>query len=181
MSNLSSRLTRRKTAVKDVPICLNLELIDKRDEAMRELDAASRTERTDEARMVATSNDRVEAARARVEALDAEIRAESIIIRVKGVGRDEYNQWVVDCPPRPGKPETFNAAKFYMHAARNSGVYVDEQGAEHDISDEDWETIDRDLTDGEYDRLAQAVVHVNRGVGGVDVGFFGSGSDATTD
>lgn len=179
MSNLSSRLAGRKPAQKDVPICLNLALLDERDEAMRALDAAARTEKLSDDRMVSKGSAATSAARAKVDELDAQIRAESIIIRVKGVGRDEYNQWIVECPPKKGQPGAFDPTKFYMHAVQQSAVYVDEKGVEHDISAEDWATIDRDLNDGEHDRLAQAVVHVNREVGQVDVGFFGNGSDTT--
>ena len=179
MSNLTARLAGRKPAVKDVPICLNLALLDERDTAMRELDAAARTEKNSGERMVAGGA--TKAAREKVAELDEQIRAESIIIRTKGVGRETYNRWLVECPPKKGQPGTFDPSTFYMHAAQQSAVYVDEQGVEHDISAEDWATIDRDITDGEHDRLAQAVIHVNREVGGFDPSFFVTGSDTTRD
>lgn len=171
MSNLSSRLEGRRMPHKDVPICLDLELLDRRDEAMK----AVSPRRVDEARMVQPAQD----ASAVVAELEALIREASIILRVYGVDRHTYNQWLVDCPPRKGRQEPFNSSTFFIHAAKQSAKYVDEAGVEHDITDDEWVTLDK-MTDGEYDRLASAVLHVNRGVGAVDVGFFVNGSETTT-
>lgn len=179
MSNLSSRLAGRKMPHKDVPICLNMDLLEQRDEAMRALDSAARASKDDD-RMVSRESAAVAEARARVNALDQEIRDASIILRVKGVGRHTYNQWLVDCPPAKGKTGTFNPSTFYLHAAKNSAVYVDENGVEHEISEEEWSELD-EMTDGEHDRLAQAVLYVNRSVGAVDVSFFGNASEVTRD
>lgn len=181
MSNLSARLASRKMPHKDVTLCLNLDLLEQRDEAMKAVDAAARTARAQEQneRMVTGDSPAVVDARRRVAELDEQIRDESIILRVRGVDRHTYNQWMVECPGRKGKQEPFDPTRFYVHAAKNSAVYVDEAGAEHDISDDDWATIDKALLDGEHDRLAQAVLHVNRGVGTVDVGFFVNGSAVT--
>lgn len=183
MSNLTSRLAGRKMPHKDVPICLDLDLLGQRDEAMAALDGAARSAKLrqeQDDRMVQREDRAVVEARARVSALDAEIRDASIIIRVYGVDRHTYNQWIVDCPPAKGKQGPFNPSTFYMHAAKNSAKYVDEVGVEHDITGEDWVELDK-MTDGEHDRLAQAVLHVNRSVGTVDVSFFGSASEVTRD
>lgn len=180
MSNLSTRIATRKMSHKDVPICLDLDLIDQRDDAMSALDAAHRTAKLSDERMVSGEHPAVSAARERVDEIDAQIRDASVILRVYGVDRHTYNQWIVDCPPRKGRQELFDSSTFFMHAAKKSAVYVDENGAEHEITPDEWVAIDK-MTDGEYDRLAQAVLHVNRGIGSVDVGFFGNGSAPTTD
>lgn len=179
MSNLSSRLAGRKMPHKDVPICLNMDLLEQREEAMRVLDSASRASKQDD-RMVSRETTAVSDARARVNDLDQQIRDASIILRVKGVGRHTYNQWLVECPPQKGKQGAFDPSTFYLHAAKNSAVYVDETGAEHEITDDEWSELD-EMTDGEHDRLAQAVLYVNRSVGAVDVGFFGNASEMTRD
>lgn len=177
MSNLSDRLGQRKMPHKDVPICLDLDLLAQREEAMRAV--SSRRQAVQDARLVTSSG--AAEADARVAELEQQIQESSITLRVKGVDRLTYNRWLVECPPRKGKQEPFDSTKFFMHAAKNSAVYVDEDGAENEIGADDWATIDKMLTDGEHDRIAQAVVHVNRSVGAVDVGFFVNASETTRD
>lgn len=171
MSNLSDRLSQRKMPHKDVQICLDLDLLAERDEAMKRVRPSS----VQDDRMVSASS----TAKARVAELEEQIRAASITLRIKGVDRLTYNRWLVECPPRKGKQEPYDSNKFFMHAAKNSAVYIDESGAEAEIDEDDWATIDKMITDGEHDRIAKAVLHVNRAVGGVDVGFFVSASETT--
>lgn len=171
MSNLSDRLSTRKMPHKDVAICLDLDLLAERDEAMTRV----RPSAVQDDRMVAVSS----SAKARVSELEEQIRAASITLRIKGVDRLTYNRWLVECPPRKGKQEPYDSNKFFMHAAKNSAVYIDESGAEAEIDAEDWATIDKMITDGEHDRIAKAVLHVNRSVGAVDVSFFVTASETT--
>lgn len=181
MSDLLSRLNTRTMPHKDVPICLNLELIAERDEAMRQLAVAhSRTKDADDQRMAGESA-AVAAARAAVADVEDRIRAASIVIRITGVDRTTYNQFFLACPPRKGKQEAFDSTKFYMYAASQTGMYVDEAGDVHEMSTEEWAKIDSLITDGEHDRIAKAVLEVNREVGGSDIGFLGDASATTRD
>lgn len=173
MSNLSDRLSQRKMPHKDVPICLDLDLLEQRDEAMTRV----RPSRVEDDRMVSASS----SAKARVAELEEQIREASITLRIKGVDRLTYNRWLVECPPRKGKQEPYDSTKFFMHAAKNSAVYLDDTGAEVAIDPEDWATIDKMITDGEHDRIAKAVIHVNRSAGAVDVSFFVNASETTRD
>lgn len=189
MSDLLNRLEARTMPSQDVVICLDLDLLSKRDEAMKAVasaQAAARVAaRAEDERLVSAQlkeSDAVVAAKARVAELEAAIRDASITLRIKGVDRLTYNAWLLACPPRKGKDVgPFDASKFFMHAAKHSAVYVDANGGEHPISDEEWAVIDKQLTDGEHDRIAQAVIHVNREAGRVDVTPFVSGSATTTD
>lgn len=181
MSDLTSRLAKREMPHKDVPICLDLDLIERRDEAMKALDHAARKSRQQEQRLVEPKDSAVAAARQQVADVEQQIRDASIVLRVKGVDRHTYNRWLVECPPRKGVKESFDASKFFLHAAEQSAVYVDEHGSVHDISADEWVHIDETITDGEYDRIAQAVLHVNRAIGAVDVSFFVNGSETTPD
>lgn len=176
MSNLSARLQNRKLPSKDVPICLDLGLIGERDRATAAVVAASK--RSDD-RMV--SGPDVKGARAALEAVEARIREQSFVLRITGVDRIRYNQFLNACPPRKGRAEAFDSSKFFMHVAKNTAQYVDESGAVHPITDDEWKTIDETLTDGEHDRIAAAVIEVNREVGSSDLGFLGSGSATTRD
>lgn len=185
MSDLLSRLESRKMPSEDVLICLDFDLLNARDEAMKAVASAQSVARiarpADDERMVAAKEpDNVTAAKKRVAELEAQIRDASMTLRIRGVDRLTYNGWMLACPPRKGRDQgAFNPTTFYLHAAKNSAVYVDLDGAEHEISDDEWAVIDKQLTDGEYDRIAQAVVNVNRTSGQVDVAPFVSASEMT--
>lgn len=176
MSNLMNRLETRQMPSRDVPICMNLDLLTARDRALRAVfDAAQAQAKED--RMVTSAA--LKAARAAVADAEAAVRAASVIIRITGVGRDEYNRYLLDCPPRKGHNEQYDPTTFFMHVARNTGTYIDEDGNSHEISPEEWDVIDRDITDGEHDRIATAVLEVNRTAGQNGIDFLGAGSATT--
>lgn len=177
MSNLSSRLEAWKAPQKDVSICLDPELLDARDALMR---STPRRPDVQDDRLVTPAPSEEE--QLRLAAIEREIQDASITLRISGVDRVTYNKWLLACPPRKGVDAVgFNPTTFYMHAAKNSATYVDESGAEHEITADEWATIDKRLSDGEHDRIAKAVTHVNRAVGLVDVSFFGNASEMTRD
>ena len=177
MSNLSNRLEEWKAPQKDVSICLDPELLEAREAVLR---STPRRQDVQDDRMVTPAPS--EEDQQRLAEVERQIQDASITLRIHGVDRVTYNKWLLACPPRKGVDAVgFNPTTFYMHAAKNSAVYVDEDGAEHEISPEEWTTIDKRLSDGEYDRIAKAVTHVNRAVGLVDVSFFGNASEMTRD
>lgn len=179
MSNLLQRLEDRKMPTKDVAICLDLNLLAERDQAMAALAGANRNRANDD--RMAGDSPAVTAARAAVADLDARIREASVIIRITGVDRTTYNRWISQCPPRKGVQESFNSSTFFMHAARHSGQYVDEHGEAHEMTEAEWDAIDERITDGEHDRIAKAVIAVNREAGGSEIPFSVSGSATTRD
>lgn len=177
MSNLSNRLQAWKAPQKDVSICLDPELLESRDAI---LNSSRRRPDVQDDRMVTPAPS--EEDQQRLAQIERDIKDASITLRIRGVDRVTYNKWLLACPPRKGVDAVgFNPTTFYMHAAKNSAVYVDESGAEHEISADEWSTIDKRLSDGEHDRIAKAVTHVNRAVGLVDVSFFGIASETTRD
>lgn len=179
MSNLLNRLEGRKMPTKSIPICLDLDLIRERDEAIRAVASAYNQQKDDE-RMVGTSP-QVAAAQAAVAEVEGRIREASIIIKLTGVDRTTYNRFLMACPPRKGRSETYDSTKFFMYVARETGKYVDENGDEHDMTADEWAAIDKTITDGEHDRIAAAVIEVNREVGGQDIAFLGAASATTRD
>ncbi|MEV8269153.1 hypothetical protein AB0P19_02325 [Microbacterium oleivorans] len=178
MSNLLTRLQDRKMPHEDVAICLDLNLLDARDDAMRALVRATETEKNEDRRMRSAA---VATARKAVEASEAAIRDASFIVRITGVDRARYNTFILECPPRPGIRENFDPTKFYVHVARNTSEYVDEDGNVHPMTSEEWDKIDKTLTDGEHDRVATAVLKVNRTVGANGIDFLGGASVTTPD
>lgn len=181
MSNLLNRLEQRKMPTKDVPICLDLTLLGERDAAMAQLAAAHRRSKDENDQRMVGETATVAAARAAVTDVEDRIRAASIVIRITGVDRTRYNSFFLACPPRKGKQEAYDASKFFMHVARETGQYVDEHGDVHDMSADEWAAIDKAITDGEHDRIAKAVLEVNREIGGSDIAFLGDVSATTRD
>jgi hypothetical protein len=179
MSNLLERLDQRQMPTEDVRICLNLNLIRERDRAMGALAAAYSAQKSDQ-RMVGDSPD-VAGARAAVTDVEERIREKSIVLRITGVDRGRYNRFMLECPPKKGTAGSFDPSKFFMHVAKNTAQYVDERGEVHAISPEEWAAIDKQITDGEHDRIAKAVIAVNREAGGSDIGFLSDDSAPTTD
>ncbi len=114
--------------------------------------------------------------------IEARIASKSIVLRIFGVDRVTYNQWMLSCPPRKGRQEVYDPTKFFMHAAKNSAKFVSKKDGElKDITAAQWFRIDKTITDGEHDRIANAVIEVNRAAGGMDVAFFGAASPTTPD
>lgn len=180
MSDLDALLDERKMPTEDVRICLDLALLDERDKATA-AHARAYAKAKDEDRMVPAKKKAVQDARAELEAIETKIREKSFVLRIEGLDRFRYNQMMVAAPPRKGRNEPFDPTKFFMLVAKATAKYVDAAGEVHDITKEQWDRIDKALTDGEYDRIARAVLNVNRTAGGQDVGFFGSDSDTTSD
>lgn len=179
MSNLLSRLESARMPSEDVRICMDKNLLSERESLLAQIARATRQSAAD-ARLAAPGVEK--ASRERLAAVEAAIGAASITLRITGVDRVKYNSWMLACPPRQGKVgESFDPTKFFMHAAKNSAQYIDEAGVAHDISADEWKELDKNITDGEHDRIAQAVLNVNRTAGAQSIDFLGSGSAATRD
>lgn len=178
MSNLLNRLAERRMPQKDVRICLDLTLLAERDNAMADVARIRRQQDADQRMVVGPDLAR---ARAAVADIEDRIKHASIVLRITGVDRTTYNRYVLECPPRKGRQESFDSSRFFMHVARETATYVDENGDEHPMNSAEWEAIDKQITDGEHDRIAEAVIEVNRTVGGTDIAFLSDGSATTRD
>lgn len=178
MSNLMSRLEGRKMPHRDVAICLDLNLLARLDEALGALVNANTAQANDQR---SVTSPELRAARAAVADAKAAVRDASITIRITGVDRKTYNQFLLECPPRKGRQELYDPTIFFMHVARQTGQYVDEDGNVHEMTDEEWNLVDSKITDGEHDRIASAVIEVNRTVGSNNIDFFETASETTRD
>lgn len=188
MSDLLDKLEEHEFPTEDVRICLKPKLLTEREAAMARVSRAQqkRTKSSVEddrlgAPAAPAVNPAVAEAIAAVTKLNEQIQAASITIRIVGVDRLKYNRYVLANPPRRGKNEPYDSSKFYMYVAKETGVYVDAAGDTHPITADEWSSIDTKLSDGEHDRVAQAVLNVNRTVGAQDVSFFVNGSETTPD
>jgi hypothetical protein len=173
MSVLSEKLANGKPAFKDVTICLDGSLAGEREEAAKAVRVA---QATDSERLASNG---AAAAKKALKAVEARVKDAAITIRITAVSFGEYNKFIIQNPPRKGQDESFNPQTLFMFVARRTGKFVDDAGKLHDITDEEWDEIEASLTDGDHDRLAQAVVLVNRqdSMRGID---FLSDSSGTT-
>lgn len=168
--SLSEKLSKGRTfPTKDVQLCLDAALVAERDRAMEALADAVKKNTTD-GRLTGVAG---KAERAELDEIEERMRASVITLRVTGLPFKEYNDCVRANPPRKGRQETFNTSTFFLYTARRSTRYVNDAGELEPISDEDWARIEADLTDGEHDLLAGAVIEVNRTQGLSGVGFLG--------
>ncbi|WP_449407997.1 hypothetical protein [Microbacterium maritypicum] len=193
MSDLLDKASKHKFPHRDVPICTDPDLIVERDQAMARVATAksvpSKPTDTGDDRMVTsapTVSPQLAAAVAEVKRINDEIQAATIVLRITGVNRVKYNRFMLANPPRKGRNEAFDPQKFFPYVARQTAVYVDNTGATHEITPEEWERLDDPkgdgiLGDGEFDRIAEAIIEVNRTVGATNVSFFANGSETTPD
>lgn len=109
---------------------------------------------------------------ARVRELEKQAADASVTIRVSSLDWQAYNELMQEHPAREGKDEQFNSSTFFEAAAKATAVEVTAKSTVP-IPDEDWDEFVSGLTDGEYDRLAGAVVQVNRNLATVNVAPLG--------
>lgn len=102
-----------------------------------------------------------------VKSLQQEVAAATVKIRISSMDREAYNSLVLEHPPREGINEVLNPETFYLAAAKATAVEVTAKSTVP-IPDEDWAEFEGGLTDGEHDRIANAVIVVNRNVGSID-------------
>jgi len=154
--SLKTKLKQRKPDHVDLVFCMDRPL-------MKELEAA----RSD-APVGAYSGGKSD----RVKDLEKAVKDASVTIRISSLPRDEYNEIMVQHPPRDGHEEMFNPETFFEAIAKASATEVTAKSTVP-IPDEDWTEFVDGLTDGEFDRLADAAVMVNRGMATVSIAPLG--------
>lgn len=192
MSDLLQKAEQHEFPHADVQLCMKPALIKERDQAMARVASAktpqkSKVEDDRLATPAATGvSPALAAAIAEVKELNDQIQAASITLRIVGVDRVKYNRFMLANPPRKGRNEAYDSSKFFMYVARQTAVYVDSNDETHPITPQEWDVLDPQggggiIGDGEHDRIAQAVIDVNRVVGSVDPSFFVNGSETIPD
>jgi hypothetical protein len=186
MSALSEKLAKKKFAHRDITLCLDGTLSLKRDEAMEELAKLARsTENGKSAPDARLSADPVLTATKLVESIEDEMRANSITLRITAVSFGEYNKFIIQNKPRKDSEADrsfgFNTQEFFLFVARRTGTYIDEAGNENAIDKAEWDAIEESLTDGDHDRIAGAILDINRREGQRGVDFLSRDSATTPD
>jgi hypothetical protein len=189
MASLDDKLSAdRVYPFRDVPVCRDSALLDERDAALATLMNARTSavragkqaeDGSGDTRLGKSAQAPVKAAERALADVEERIRAASFTIRIIGVHFGKYNEFVARNPGRKGHNEGFNPNTFFMYVARKTGKYVDDDGNLHDITSEQWDRIEKDLTDAEHDAIASAVIAVNRQDSTRGSDFFSKGSAAT--
>ena len=183
MSELSNKTAGAKAAFEDVTICLDgslaRQLEDAQNAVRRAVAGAVSADKGAKDSRLAKAGESLKAAQKAVEDAEAAIRAAAIKIRIFAVSFGEYNKFVIQNPPRKGQDESMNPQTFFIFVARRTGKYVADDGTIQDMSKEEWDDIEGSLSDGDHDRLAQAIVIVNRQDSTRGVDFLSQGSVKT--
>jgi len=153
--SLKTKLKQRKPDHVDLVFCLDRPLAAELDRARTEARKQS------DSRMVGGVTQAVKE-------LEKKAADASVTIRLSSLPWEEYNTLIGEHPPRDGHEEQFNSSTFFMAAAKATAVEVTGKSTVP-IPDEDWDDFAAGLTDGEYDRLAGAVVQVNRNLATVNI------------
>lgn len=156
--SLKTKLKQRKCEQIDLVFCLDRPLLGEL-AVVRAEDAADA-----EGRMSGGKS-------AKARELEKAVADASVTIRMFSLPWDEYNALMLEHPGRDGMDEQFDPSTFFAAAARATAVEVTATGTVP-IPDDDWDEFVDGMTDGEYDRLANAVVMLNRNVGTVNTAPF---------
>lgn len=160
--SLKTKLKQRKPEHVDLVFCMDRPLAKELEHARSEARADS------EQKDGAYSGGKSE----RVKELEKQVAEASVTIRLSSMPWSEYNELMTLHPPREGHDEQFNSSTFFEAVAKASAVEVTAKSTVP-IPDEDWAEFVDGLTDGEYDRLAGAVVQVNRNLAAVNIAPLG--------
>jgi len=146
--SLKTQLKKRKPEHLDVTFCMDRPLV-------KLLDAARAEDLSRDGSAYLGGKSQ------KVKELEKQVRDASVTIRISSLSWSEYNELMNQHPPRDGKSEEFNSETFFSAAAQATAVEVTAKSTVP-IPEEDWDEFVGGLTDGEYERLANAVMQVNR-------------------
>lgn len=148
--SLKTKLKKAKPDYEDFTICLDRPLVKEFERARDEANAAN------EGRLIQTA-----AIPTEVKELAKRVEDASVTLRIYALPWGEYNELVNAHPARPGVEEQFNSETFFPAAALAGVKEVTAKG-EVPVHEEDFEELVHGMSDGEFDRLAGAVVLANR-------------------
>lgn len=148
--SLKSKLKSAKPDFEEFSICLDRPLV-------REYEAAL-------AAATENARDRLAANPAKdptVKELAKQVGDATVRFRVYALPWDRYNEIVAEHPARDGVDEQFNSMTFFPAVAK-AGIKEVTDKSEIPVHDEDFDELVSLMSDGEFDRLAGAVVLANR-------------------
>ena len=192
--SLDDKLNKATFAWQDELFCLNGPLNKQRDKLMQKLAEAVRTQEANKQGGDQRLNvNPVKIIQDEIEALEEQMREDSITIRFTAVNNGVWQKWILQHPPRKGndldRSLGYNAERFFWTAATLSSHYVSEPGTEEakfedatldTITDSQWKKIDESLTAGDWDRIDMVLIGLNQKDGQRGADFLRRGSRTTT-
>lgn len=148
--SLKTKLKQAKPDFEDFTICLDRPLAKEYEKAKEAAQANAQD------RMAANPAKDPEVVR-----LGKLVDEASVTLRIYALPWGEYNELVNQHPAREGVDEQFNSMTFFPAAAKAGAVEVTDK-SEIPVHDEDFDALVEQMSDGEFDRLAGAVVVANR-------------------
>ena len=148
--SLKTKLKNAKADFEDFTICLDRPLAREFEKA-REAAAANAGDR-----MAANPAKDPEVVR-----LSKLIEDSTVTLRIYALPWEKYNELVNEHPARDGVDEQFNTMTFFPEAAKAGAVEVTDL-SEIPVHAEDFDELVAGMSDGEFDRLAGAVIVANR-------------------
>lgn len=148
--SLKTKLKQAKADYEDFTICLDRPLAREYEKA-REVAGKNTADR-----MAANPDKDPEVVR-----LSKLVKDASVTLRIYALPWGEYNDLVIRHPARDGRDEQFNAVTFFPEAAKAGAVELTDK-SEIPVHEDDFDELVAGMSDGEFDRLAGAVVIANR-------------------
>jgi hypothetical protein len=153
MPDFDALLDDAKIAEKVVPICLRGDLVAEHEALDRQL------EQLIDKPVTKLGGDGRGQLQQQILALEAQMAAATVPFRFRALTRADWHAFVAEHPPRPDDERDarlgINRATFYEAMVRRCLV-------EPVVSAEQWERLDKVLTDRQFDQLADAAWGINR-------------------
>lgn len=162
-TSIKEKLKAAKRPETTVQVCLRGDLQAEFEQAERELADAERKP----ADSLAGTGSRAIAER--IEALREQMREHTVEFRFRAKSRHEWRVLIDAHPPRRDDDGAFLEEDRYIgvNTATFFEVCIRECLAEPVLDDDDWATLDANLSDRQYDSLFNAAWNINRGEVGV--------------
>lgn len=164
--SIADKIAKRTFPTLEVPICLDAALSAEYDSAVASVDRLSKAQRlAAEAGSSRARNPELASARKTADEVKARMRESTLVVRVVGVPFAEYNKIQRAHPGRKGHAEAFNPYTFFGDFLYKTATWREPDGEWEPISAtarEQWDKLVDNLTDGEYEQLANAVHALNK-------------------
>jgi hypothetical protein len=154
MSSIKERLAAAKLPERSLQVCLRGDLAAEFDDLERQLKDA----RQDGTRRLAAKSESAEIVE-KMAALQDQMRAELVTLRIRALPRSEWQALVRQHPPRDGE-EADKILGANLTALMEEAI--PRCVVEPEMDTDDWATFNDVLSSGDYDRLLNVVFDVNR-------------------
>lgn len=160
LPSTKDRLKAAKLPERTVDICLRGDLQAEWEDLHRQLAELDARQSAADTRLNSGAKREQEQIAARIEALEAEMRAETIVFRLRALGKKAWGALLKEHPPRKSNDDDtmlgYDADSFFPAAIRACTYSPD------DLDDETWaDLLDERITEYQFGSLQNAVLALN--------------------